>query len=345
MSRRLRLDGPGAWHHVMNRGLAKRTLFEGRSDIRFFLSRLARAVRAGKIEVHAFCVMTTHSHLLVRSPGGELSEVMRQVQLDYVRRFNRSRRRDGPLVRGRFASKPVGSLAYRRILVRYIDENPVRAGICGSPGEYPHGSAACYRRGSGPPWLTRSWIEEEVRARAGTDRYDPGDYARAFARASEFESHLVERRIGSPGASDRLDELVTSTPEAVLSWMRWKARLADGTEPGLPVAAGPCVDAAVREARDRGAGVLLRKGRADLLAEIHAGLLRDLSGATLEEIAQRLGRGQSSASQLCRRYAVRLEREENYARHASRLARAALDVQYGTASFPPRSEDGGSWRK
>lgn len=68
----------------MNRGIARRTLFEGREDIRFFLSRLARSVRRGQLEIHAFCVLTTHFHLLVRSPVGELSTVMRQVQLDYV---------------------------------------------------------------------------------------------------------------------------------------------------------------------------------------------------------------------------------------------------------------------
>src|SRR5262249_33484087 len=119
-------------------------------------------------------------------------------------------------------------------------------------------------------------------------------------------------------------------------------RLADGTEPGLPVADGVCVDAVIREARDRGAGVVLREGRADLLAEIHAGLLRDLSGATLAEIAGRIGRGVSSAAELCRRYAARLEANESYAQHASRLARAALDVQYGTASLPAPPTNGGS---
>ena len=163
MTRRPRLDGPGAWHHVMNRGIARRTLFEGSEDIRFFLSRLAGCVRRRQLEVHAYCVLTTHFHLLVRSPGGELSAVMRQAQLEYVRRFNRKRRRDGPLMRGRFTSKLVLSLTYRRVLVRYIDANPVRAGICTDPREYPFGSASQYARRAGPPWGVRSWVEGFVR--------------------------------------------------------------------------------------------------------------------------------------------------------------------------------------
>jgi hypothetical protein len=64
----------------MNRGIARRTVFENDADVRYFLAQLARAVRAGGIEVHAYCLMTTHFHLLVRSPAGGLSTAMRAVQ-------------------------------------------------------------------------------------------------------------------------------------------------------------------------------------------------------------------------------------------------------------------------
>src|SRR6185369_9941718 len=129
---------PGAWHHVMNRGIAKRTLFESEVDIRTFLSRLACAARAGRVEVHAFCILTTHFHLLLRSPQGRLSEALHHVQNSYSRWFNRSRKRDGPLYRARFRSKRVDSLAYRFQLVRYIDSNPVSAGLVEDPQQYPH---------------------------------------------------------------------------------------------------------------------------------------------------------------------------------------------------------------
>jgi REP element-mobilizing transposase RayT len=80
---------PDTWHHVINRGIAKRPLFETRDDIRFFLERLARQNRLNRIEVHAYCMMTTHFHLLVRSPIGEPSKAMRRVQNEHTRRFNR----------------------------------------------------------------------------------------------------------------------------------------------------------------------------------------------------------------------------------------------------------------
>jgi REP element-mobilizing transposase RayT len=128
LARQPRVDQPGSWHHVINRGIAKRPLFESRSDVRFFLARLVRQIRLGRIEVHAYCFMTTHFHLLVRSPLGELSEAMRRVQNEHSRRFNRRKKRDGALIRGRFFSRPVRSLQYRRALVRYIDANPSAAG-------------------------------------------------------------------------------------------------------------------------------------------------------------------------------------------------------------------------
>jgi len=94
----------------MNRAVARRSLFETREDIRFFLAGVVRSIRRGELEVHSWCVLTTHFHMLVRSPKGQLSEAMRRIQNSYARYFNRKRRRDGPLHRGRFTSKPVESL-------------------------------------------------------------------------------------------------------------------------------------------------------------------------------------------------------------------------------------------
>ena len=138
MARRSRQDEPGRRHHVMNRAIARRTLFEDGADVRTFLSRFAREVRAGRLEMQAWSVMGTHFHLLVRSPRGELSQAMRRAQSEYVCHFNRRHRRDGTLIRGRFLSKPVTTERHRRVLVAYIDQNPVVAGMS---AEDPGGSA------------------------------------------------------------------------------------------------------------------------------------------------------------------------------------------------------------
>lgn len=105
MARRPRRDQPESWHHVVHRALAKRPYFETRSDKRYFLAQIAHEVRAGRLELHAFSLMTTHFHLLVRSPVGESSNSMRRIQNAYSRYFNRRRKRDDPLIRARYFSR------------------------------------------------------------------------------------------------------------------------------------------------------------------------------------------------------------------------------------------------
>ena len=79
MGQRVRSDYPGALHHVINRGMARRPLFEGRAEARYFLAQLARQVRFGRLEIIAYSLMTSHFHLFVRCSVGELSEALRQA--------------------------------------------------------------------------------------------------------------------------------------------------------------------------------------------------------------------------------------------------------------------------
>ena len=168
MARRPRDDAAGRWHHVTNRGLAKRTMFEGERDFRMFLAFLAREVRAGRLEVHAFCLMLSHYHLLVRSPNGQLSVAMANVQREYSRWFNRSRRRDGPLVKDRFKSKVVRDMAYRCNVVTYIHDNPVSAKEVANQADFRASSAWYWARRQEhkmPKWLATDWIV--LRRRSG----------------------------------------------------------------------------------------------------------------------------------------------------------------------------------
>lgn len=328
MPRHPRNDTADSWHHVMNRGIARRTLFETQADIRVFLSRLAREVRAGRVEVHAFCVLTTHFHLLVRSPIGKLSTAMQRVQNEYARWFNRSRHRDGPLHRSRFRSKRIDTLAYRELLVRYIDANAVASGLVPSAELYPHGSARSYALDRGPPWLSRGWVEATVRRHSGSTSYDPRRYSSTFGpRGSPTAHALVERRIGrSRQAEDPLDALLHAAPAVVLDWMRRKARLADGTAIGVPVCDERTVGLVVERAREcAGAWAVRPNGRAvDAWPIVHVGLLRELCGSTLREAGARSGRAAKRAFSLDERHRRLMHDDETYASRASELAREAL---------------------
>jgi REP element-mobilizing transposase RayT len=326
MPRLPRLDQPGTWHHVMNRGIARRTMFETEQDSRYFLSLLARAVRRGDVEIHAFCVLTTHFHLLVRSPTGRLSRAMQRVQLAYSRRFNRTRRRDGTLVRSRFRSKLVRSLEYRKLLVSYIDRNPVEAGLVESPWQYPHGSACRYLRDRGPPWLQRQWIEALVCERTREEGYRPELYSLAFGSGpTPAQRRLLTRRIHSPAIDDPLDDLLGAAAPRILDWMRRKSRLADGTEPGLPVADCESVDDRIAAMASSEAWSVRERGRSrNAWPLAHAGLLRELCAASLREIAVRLRVSEQRASVLCREHLDRIRLDADYGVRVAELARRAL---------------------
>ena len=162
MGQRERQDGPGVRHHVMCRGIGKRIVLSLRADFRYLLSQLARAYRRDQLELEAYSLLGTHFHLLVMTEGGTLSEGVRRVLNGYSRWFNRRNRRDGPLFRGRFRSKPVTSDTYLRTLLRYIDNNPVKAGLCAHPAEWPWGSARSYCGGLVPRWLAVGRVQQRL---------------------------------------------------------------------------------------------------------------------------------------------------------------------------------------
>ncbi|TAJ24789.1 MAG: hypothetical protein EPO68_00975 [Planctomycetota bacterium] len=328
MPRTPRRDSPGAWHHVMNRGIARRTVFESSRDVRYLLACLAREVRAGHIELHAFAVMTTHFHLLVRSRDGALSQVMQRATNDYVRWFNRRRERDGPLFRGRFRSYRVDSFEYRRSLVEYIDSNPVTAGLAAAPELYRHCSAWHYARKDGPAWLEREWVEARVRAATGGGEYEPGAYGDAFdSTASAPLAHIVERRIElNSRAPDPLDDLLGSAPDRVVDWMKRKADLADGVGVAVPVCDAGVVSSLVELARrERGAWNLqVARKAACAWRSLHVALLRELCGSSWQEVALRTGLDIQTAIRAHRNHVRALVAVPDYADAINRIGVAAL---------------------
>ena len=315
---------------MVNRGIAKRPLFESGADIRFFLARLAREVRRGRIELHAFSILTTHFHLLIRSPVGEMSEALRRAQNAHSRRFNRMHRRDGALIRGRFFSKPVQDEWYWRTLVRYIDQNPVSARIVSRSESYEYGSAYHYHRGSGPRWLERSQVEEEACSLAGVARFSPGAYAKAFGLQANVAIaelvDLVERRMCARGAVDPLKDLVGSTPADVQRWMARKTRLADGHVPGLPVCSpGSLARAIDRDEELHGPWQFERRG-VQLPARPRAfnGLAHDQAGLSWRELSERQGESSMRCRRLGQEHRALVEGDAEYRKRAGMVLQVAL---------------------
>ncbi len=322
MARRARNDGPDTWHHVMNRGIARRPVFETDEDRRFFLSLLAKEARAGRLEIHAYSLMLTHFHMLVRSVRGELSEAMRRIQYRYSRRFNRTRRRDGPLFRGRFLSRHVDSLRYRRQVVIYIHDNPVHAGLVSNPADDEWSSAHHLSRTQRPRWLATRWIDGEL-ARRGGEGVRRQQLRNAFpTRVDADFRNWVERQLHARPRSDEDVALKHAGSPRVVRWAIRKARLADGTRPWRPVSPANAVERLIRRAK-RELGPLLgffKRRTKDAWSILHAGLLRMLSGCTHREIGFRVNRHASTVSRDIRDHAQLRRTARDYAALADRIA-------------------------
>jgi putative transposase len=144
MSRPLRIEYPGAWYHVMNRGRRGEEIFTERNDYRLFIELLQESAELFNIKIAAYCLMPNHYHLLLHTPDGNLSRGMRQINGIYAQRFNRVHRYDGQLFRGRYKSILVEVDSYLLQLVRYIHKNPLRAGICDELNNYEWSSHRGY---------------------------------------------------------------------------------------------------------------------------------------------------------------------------------------------------------
>ncbi len=127
MSRPLRIEYPGAWYHVMNRGRRRQKIFMSRGDYESFIKVLQETSDGWGLEVSAYCLMSNHYHLLVHSPDGNLSRCMRHINGVYTQRFNRGHKKDGPLFRGRYKAVLVDSDSHLLEVLRYIHRNPLRA--------------------------------------------------------------------------------------------------------------------------------------------------------------------------------------------------------------------------
>jgi REP element-mobilizing transposase RayT len=154
MARPLRQDPDDGWHHVMNRGAGRQPVFRSARDRNTFLALLGDAVARFDVEVHAYCLMGNHFHLLVRCPHGGLSSCMQLMTSQYVRYLNRSVGRDGSLFRGRFHSILLTTPEYVDHVGRYIHRNPLDIRPPVALDQYRWSSFRHFVSGRpAPPWL------------------------------------------------------------------------------------------------------------------------------------------------------------------------------------------------
>jgi REP element-mobilizing transposase RayT len=158
MGRSLRSDTPGNWHHIMNRGVDFGTVFFDDVGRLTFERLLGEVHDEHGLQIHAYCLMGNHFHLLGRDPDGAISRAMQQLSSSYTRIVNDQVGRDGPLFRGRFASVTVENDRQLIATAVYIHRNPIDL--------VPAEALAAYRWSSYPVYLARrsapAWLSTDV---------------------------------------------------------------------------------------------------------------------------------------------------------------------------------------
>lgn len=140
MGRDLRSEEPGGIYHVISRGNNRGQLYWDDLDHEVFVMRLTRVAQKYDWVGLAYCLMTTHYHLLVQIIDGGLSTGMQELNGEYARRANHRHRRIGHLFQNRFFSDWVTTDEHLFGAIRYIALNPVRAGMCAEPADWPWSS-------------------------------------------------------------------------------------------------------------------------------------------------------------------------------------------------------------
>ena len=139
MSRQARSDLKTNLFHIMVQGINKSYIFNDSIDIKYYIKLLYELNNQHNIQIIAYCVMNNHTHILIKSENiDEMSKFMKRVNVKFSRYYNKKHNRVGYVFRDRFKSQGIYSEKHMYNCIRYIYENPVKAGICKSPDEYPY---------------------------------------------------------------------------------------------------------------------------------------------------------------------------------------------------------------
>jgi REP element-mobilizing transposase RayT len=315
MARKPRIHYPGALYHVILRGNARQDIFLGDEDrSRYFLLFQEGIERFGH-RVHAYSLMTNHVHLALQVGNIPLSRIMQNLSFRYTKWFNWRHNRNGHLFQGRYKSILVDADEYLVQLSAYLHLNPVRAGMVQSPADYPWSSHRAYLGRESITWLTTESVlgyfgGTQAKARRLFDEY---------VRERISEGHRKEFHRGE-GSDIR-----------VLGGDNFVERTLIQTE-GIPEKK-PTLEViirAVEQLKDLQPGELASAGQGIRIARarsLAAWAVKELSDATLTELAKRLGRDVTTMSSSVRRFLPRLHTDDDMAVELERLKLIIEELQ------------------
>lgn len=150
MPRYARITAPYLFYHIFNRGLEKSVIFRERADYLRFLHLLFRYSKKFDWIIYCYCLLPNHYHLLIKTKEDPLGKIMKSLQTAFSVYFNKKYNRVGPVFSGRYRSIICQKDEYLTQVSKYIHLNPVKAGLCKKPLNYPYSSYREYISGKSP---------------------------------------------------------------------------------------------------------------------------------------------------------------------------------------------------
>lgn len=301
MARPLRIQFPGAFYHVTSRGNERRDIFIDDTDRKKFLSYIQTSYERYNPVFHAYCLMDNHYHILLETPEGNLSRIIRHINGAYTTYFNSRHKRSGHLFQGRYKSVIVEADEYAAELSRYIHLNPVRAGITKQPEQYPWSSYRYYLNNKHiPKWLDVDFILGYFSKRKSV----------AKRKYSEFVDKLINDENYNP-----LENVVASTLLGSSDFVNQikdtylNDKIPDRDLPSLKrLVDKPKLAEIVKETES----LINNDGNLSRKAALY--ISHRYSGRSLKEIGQYFGLTESGVTQSSRRFEIKLKNDRKLSR-------------------------------
>ena len=158
MARKPRIHYPGAFYHVILRGNDGQDIFYSKSDRTRIYFLFQEGVERYGHSIHAFCLMTNHIHMVIQVSDIPLAKIVQNISFRYTRYINKRKNRIGHLFQGRYKAILIDADCYLLELVRYIHNNPLRAGLASQPEQYQWSSHRAYIGQQEIGWLITDFV-------------------------------------------------------------------------------------------------------------------------------------------------------------------------------------------
>ena len=296
----------GAFDPITSRGNERKQIFKSQADKEKFLFYLESATKRYDAIIHVYCLMGNHYHLLLETPSGNLSQIMRHINGAYTTYFNTKRQRSGHLLQGRFKAILVDIDEYSKELSRYIHLNPIRAKMIDKLPDYRWSSYLDYIGNRVPP----AWLEMD---------FILGYFGQKPSIAQKNYREFIDARLGKKYQSP-LSEVVGSTILGSADFVKEiKERFIKGKKANrdLPALKALCSKPSIEEIIKAVESAFIQQPA--LVNNVSLYLCHRHTGSQLKKIGRHFNIGESAVSQASRRISIKIKRDKKLKKQIKRI--------------------------